>query len=174
MKYTIRTRYTSEPHCDAFITTDLNRTRGHKLGLAVLWAIENDVDIRGTDLSGAILRSMNLSGVDFSDCNLIDADISYASINGTVFEGACITNIKFEGVNGINDYFKCMQVGDWPIAYNSTHLQVGRQRHTFDEWCSFSYQDIAEMGVKATNFVTQHDQWLEDTIERFPAKPTGS
>ncbi|MBL4590774.1 MAG: pentapeptide repeat-containing protein [Phycisphaerales bacterium] len=49
--------FTAKIGCDGLVP------RGVKVGLAVRWAVENGVDLRGADLRGADLRGVDLGGV---------------------------------------------------------------------------------------------------------------
>ena len=71
----------------------------------------------------------NLSGAD-----LLRADLLRADLNG------CIGNMR---------EVRSMQLDTWPITWYGNTLQIGCQRHTFDDWRDFSDERISTMDSKA-------------------------
>ena len=63
MKYNIQNRHTGKIQFTANFSCADDVSDSVKIGLAVRWAIENDVDLSGALLNGANLRYANLSGV---------------------------------------------------------------------------------------------------------------
>ena len=52
-------------------------------------------------------------------------------------------------------------------------MQIGCQRHPLDAWRNFSDAEIRAMdGRKALAFWTKWKEWIFQTIEMAPAKPT--
>ena len=117
-----------------------------------------DVYLRDANLCGVDLRDANLCGANLRDANLRDADLSGANLNG---------------VCGLNDWIKNIQIEDWPISYTSEIMQIGCQRHPLDVWRNFSDAEIRAMdGRKALAFWEKWKSWIFQTIEMAPAQPT--
>ena len=115
--------------------------------------------IAETNLPGAtdayVGEVQNVLAPDFADrrANLAGADLN--------------------GLSGLNDWIKCIQVEDWPITYTSDVMQIGCQRHIFDAWRNFSDAEIRAMdGRKALAFWTKWKAAIFQIIEMAPAKPT--
>jgi hypothetical protein len=145
IKFDVKNRFTGAVQFTAEIDCGDDASPGIKLGLAVTWAKKEDANLRGADLRGADLR-----GVDLRDANL-------------------------RGAHGINDYVKCIQLDTYPITYTATHIQIGCERHTHEEWRGFSDAQIRAMdGRAAVDWWGSWKDWLFDLIERCPAKPTGA
>ena len=90
--------------------------------------------------------------------NLAHADLADANLNG---------------ITGLNDWIKCIQIEDWPITYTAEVMQIGCQSHQFAAWQNFSDAEIRAMsGRKALAFWTKWKEWIFQTIEMAPAKPT--
>ena len=90
--------------------------------------------------------------------NLAHADLADATLNG---------------ITGLNDWIKCIQIEDWPITYTAEVMQIGCQSHQFAAWQNFSDAEIRAMsGRKALAFWTKWKEWIFQTIEMAPAKPT--
>ena len=110
-------------------------------------------DLSGADLSGANLRGANLRGAHLS--------------------GAALSGAHLDGVCGLNDWIKNIQIEDWPISYTSETMQIGCQRHPLDAWRNFSDAEIHAMdGRKALAFWAKWKSWIFQTIEMAPAQPT--
>jgi hypothetical protein len=148
---------------------------------ADLW----DANLRGADLGGADLRGADLRGADLWGANLWDADLWDADLGGADLGGADLRGADLRGVDlrdanlrgahGINDYVKCIQLDTYPITYTATHIQIGCERHTHEEWRGFSDAQIRAMdGRAAVDWWGSWKDWLFDLIERCPAKPTGA
>ena len=143
MQFEIRSRWSGAVVFTAEIAADSETPTGIKLGLAVKTAVKAEANLRGADLSGA---------------NLSEADLSEANLNG---------------VSGLNDWIKCIQVEDWPISYTSEVMQIGCQRHTFDAWKNFSDAQIRAMdGRRALTFWAKWKETIFKIIEMAPAAPT--
>ena len=134
-----------------------------QLGLAVRWAVKNDANLIGANLSDADLRGANLSGANLRGANLSGANLS----------GANLYCANLSGANGINDYVKCIQIERYSITYTADILQIGCKRHLISEWADFDDHRIAEMdGKDALKFWRKYKAWILQTIEMCPAKPT--
>ena len=87
--------------------------------------------------------------------------------------GAYLAGANLNGVSGLNDWIKCIQVEDWPITYTSDVMQIGCQRHSFDAWRNFSDAEIRAMdGLRALAFWQKWRSWIFQAVEMAPAKPT--
>ena len=173
-----------------------------KLGLAIRWAVKNRANLYGADLSGADLSRANLSGANgvnlsranLSRANLSGVNLSRANLSGADLygaglyranlydanlshadlSGADLSHADLSGANGVNDYLKCIQIDQYPITYTSDALQIGCERHAISDWADFDDHRIAEMdGKDALKFWRKYKDWIFQTIELCPAKPTG-
>jgi len=131
-------------------------------------------DLSGADLSGADLSGANLSRANLSGANLSGADLSGADLSGANLSRANLYHADLYGANGVNDYLKCIQIDQYPITYTSDALQIGCERHAISDWADFDDHRIAEMdGKDALKFWRKYKDWIFQTIELCPAKPTG-
>jgi len=163
MKFDVFNRFTGEVQFTADIEANEADARSLKLGLAVKWALKNGSDLSGSDLSGS-----NLSGSDLSWSNLSGSDLSWSNLSGSNLSGSDLS-----GSNGINDFVKCIQVDQYPITYTSDVMQIGCERHDISEWAKFDDARILRMdGKAALKFWRKYKDWIFQTIELCPAKPT--
>lgn len=160
MKFEVLNRFSGAVQFTAEIECDENSSRSLKLGLAVKWALKNNAN-----LWGAYLRGADLRGADLRDASLRDANLWGADLGGADLRGA----------HGINDWVKCLQVDQYPITYTDTVLQIGCERHLISKWAEFDDKRILEMdGKAALKFWRKYKDWIFQTIELSPAKPTKS
>lgn len=136
----------------AEIEADEGANYGVKLGLAVKTAVK-----AGVCLDGANLAYVNLVDAIFHGVQLNDADLTCAQLNGA---------------HGINYWIKCLQIETWPINYTSEVMQIGCQRHSFEEWRNFSDTEICAMDGQALSFWTKWRETIFKIVEMAPAKPT--
>ena len=188
MQFEIKSRWSGTVIFTAYIEADESASASINLGLAVKEAVKARAYLRGTDLSGAnlrraYLRGTDLSGTDLSGANLSGAnlsgtDLSGANLSGTDLSGAYLrgTNLScanLDGVCGINDWIKNIQIEDWPISYTSETMQIGCQRHPLDAWRNFSDAAIHAMdGRKALTFWHKWRETIFKIVEMAPAQPT--
>ena len=131
----------------------------------------------GNTITEAVLEAIrcdaNLRGADLSDADLSDANLRGANLCGAGLDGADLREADLNGVCGLNDWIKNIQIEDWPISYTSEILQIGCQRHPLDAWRNFSDAEIRAMdGRKALTFWHKWRETIFKIIEMAPAQPT--
>jgi uncharacterized protein YjbI with pentapeptide repeats len=147
---------------------DLCRPAANLSGANLLGANLSGADLSGANLSGANLSGANLSGANLLGANLSGANLTYADLLGANLSGA-----NLRGAFGVNDYVKCIQIDTYPITYTAEIIQIGCQRHTHQEWSDFRDAQIRAMdGTMALEWWRKYKEWLFQTIEMCPAKPT--
>ena len=143
MQFEIKSRWSGAVIFTAYIEADESASASIKLGLAVKEAVKARADLSGADLSGADLR------------------------------GAYLRDADLNGVCGLNDWIKNIQIEAWPISYTSEIMQIGCQRHPLDAWRNFSDAEIRAMdGRKALTFWHKWRETICKIIEMAPAQPT--
>ena len=101
------------------------------------------------------------------------ASLYGASLYGANLKGASLKGANLYGASGVNDYVKCIQIETYPITYTSEVMQIGCERHKITEWRDFDSRRIAYMdGKSALKFWAKYKDWIFQTIELCPAKPT--
>jgi len=194
IKFDVFNRFSGEVQFTAEIEASDTALSSVKLGLAVRWAVKNRANLYGANLSGANLSCANLSGAylsgaNLSGANLYGANLSSANLSGAYLSGANLSGANLyganlsganlsgaylSGANGVNDYLKCIQIDQYPITYTSDALQIGCERHAISDWADFDDHRIAKMdGKDALKFWRKYKDWIFQTIEMCPAKPTG-
>jgi uncharacterized protein YjbI with pentapeptide repeats len=104
----------------------------------------SDANLRVADLSDA-----NLRGADLSDADLSDADLSDADLRDANLRGANLSDANLRNCIGNMEQIKSIQCDTWLISYTSTHLNIGCQTHTIEDWFDFSNDEISSMDNEA-------------------------
>lgn len=171
--------------------TDL---RGADLaGVNLMSAYLEEADLSGADLYKAFLYRANLTktnlynanlacanisrailpGADLTSASLYDANLAEANISRTNLTGSAIYKARLAGAHGINDWVKCIQIERYPIAYTSDVLDIGCKQGLISAWKEVDDRCIIEMGGRdALRFWRKYKDWIFQTIELCPAKPT--
>ena len=142
-----------------------------------------DANLAGANLAGANLDRANLAGAYMVGANLDRANLAGAYMVGAYMVGANLADANLadanladanlNGISGLNDWIKCIQIEDWPITYTDEDMQIGCQRHPIALWETFSDAEIRAMdGRKAVAFWSKWKAWIFQAIEMAPAKPT--
>ena len=92
IKQEIRNRWTNAVQFTADITCAPDATIGVRIGLAVMWARQNDANLSGANLSGADLSDAYLSGANLSGAYLRGANLRGANLRGADLSGANLSD----------------------------------------------------------------------------------
>ena len=197
MKFEIKSRWTGAVIFTAEIDCDDGASHGIQLGLAVKVAVKAgayltradlaSANLASADLADAYMARANLARADLTDANLAGAnlasaymadanlagtDLTRADLAGADLTRADLASANLNGISGLNDWIKCIQIEDWPITYTDEDMQIGCQRHPIALWETFSDAEIRAMdGRKALAFWSKWKAWIFQAIEMAPAKP---
>ena len=137
-------------------------------------------DLTGADLRGADLRGAYLRGADLTGANLRGADLRGADLTGANLRGADLTGANLRGANLRGAKYKDIEITKTPIQilnlYYSvlifkSHMQIGCEFHTHQEWDEFDNRKIISMdGKAAAEFWKEHKDLLMGFC-KFMAKP---
>ena len=178
MKFEIKSRWTGAVIFTADIDCDDGASHSINLGFAVKVAVNAnanlaDADLAGANLADADLAGANLAGANLADANLAGANLAGANLADADLAGANLAHADLNGITGLNDWIKCIQIEDWPITYTDEDMQIGCQRHPIALWETFSDAEIRAMdGRKAVAFWSKWKAWIFQAIEMAPAWPT--
>ena len=140
----IRNRWTNAVQFTADIVCRADASVAVRIGLAVMWARQNDANLRGADLSDADLRDANLSGAnlrgadlrdanlrgadlsgaDLSDADLRDADLSGADLRGANLSDAPVIPNIHQAVYAAASQPNALNMRDWHTC-ETTHCRAG-------------------------------------------------
>ena len=200
IKFDVLSRLSGEVKFTAEIECAEDASRSFKLGLAVKWGVESYANLHNADLSDADLQNADLRNADLSDADLSDADLQNADLRNANLRNANLSNANLSNANlgganlwdanlcdanlcdaklwnahGLNDCVKCIQIDTYAIAYTSDVMQIGCECHSISEWAEFNDKRILEMdGKTALRWWRKYKDWIFQTIELRPAKPTGA
>lgn len=130
--------------------------------------------LHGTSLASADLSGANLRGADLRGANLRGADLRDADLLGADLLGAHLANCILWATKGDGVFIKNMHIDEmYMIAYTSTYLQIGCQKHLIKNWFEFDDDTIHAMDeVDALKWWSEHKDTIYNTIKNNPAKPT--
>ncbi len=103
-------------------------------------------DLRGADLRGAYLRGAYLEGADLEGAYLEGADLRGADLEGAYLEGADGEKIE------ITKAPLCIGGLRWSVTIWDTHMQIGCEFHSHNEWASYNDTRIRLMDRAARAF----------------------
>ncbi|HBC89559.1 MAG TPA: hypothetical protein DCZ94_21690 [Lentisphaeria bacterium] len=104
----------------------------------------------GVSLSYANLYSANLVRANLDSANLYSANLDSANLNGAKYGDFTIKKLPIQISN----------IGYYVLIFE-THMKIGCELHTHDEWKNFTNREIAEMdGKKALAFWKQYKSLL--------------
>jgi hypothetical protein len=109
----------------------------------------SDADLSDADLSRADLSRADLSDADLSHSNLSDVNLSRADLRGADLSRADLSRADLRNCIGNMKQIKSLQCDTWLISYTSTHLNIGCQTHTIEDWFDFSDDEISSMDNEA-------------------------
>jgi hypothetical protein len=109
----------------------------------------SDANLSHANLSRANLSHANLSRADLSRADLSDADLRGADLRGADLRGADLRGADLRNCIGNMKQIKSLQCDTWLISYTSTHLNIGCQTHTIEDWFDFSNDEISSMDNEA-------------------------
>ena len=135
-------------------------------------------NLREADLRGADLREANLRGADLREADLCGADLCEADLRGADLRGANLCEANLRGANlrnltGNKFHIKTIALEKYTITYTAVYLQIGCQRHTFEEWVNFDDEKIGNMDSSALEWWKKWKETIFKLIEMSPAEPTG-
>jgi len=128
MKYDVLNRFTGRVKFTAEIDCHESAPRSLKLRLAVLWAIENETDLRDSDLSYSDLRGSDLSGSDLRGSNLSGSNLRGSrGISNKAIDGG-IRSDGYRFLLVLSDGVRRVQAGcrNFPYTEGVEHWQETR------------------------------------------------
>jgi len=110
-------------------------------------------DLRGANLYGANLEKADLRIADLRLADLRIADLRLADLRLADLRGANLRGANLRGVIHSLKRLKSIFGFEYPIAIIDDVIEVGCQTHTYEQWKSFTQEEIYKMdGNEATKF----------------------
>jgi uncharacterized protein YjbI with pentapeptide repeats len=147
--------------------------RASLIGASLDGAMLDRASLDGASLIGASLDGASLDRASLEGASLNGASLNRANLNRANLNRASLNRANLDRANGINDFVKSIQIEKYAICYTAENIQIGCQRHTHSEWSDFSDAQIRAMdGMDALVWWRKYKDWIFQTIELCPAKPT--
>jgi len=128
-------------------------------------------NLRYADLRGANLRYTNLRGANLRYANLSGANLRYTNLSGADLRDADLSDADLVSCSGNRNQIRSIFISEYyAITYTSEIMQIGCERHSFDDWWSFDDKRILEMdGKSGLKFWRYSKEHIQRTISLFPA-----
>ena len=141
-------------------------SRANLSGANLSYANLSYANLSRADLSGANLSGANLSRANLSGANLSGADLSGADLSGADLSGANLSRANLFGAIGDMLFVFSMQLELYPIAITKDIMQIGCEKHTFQQWQDFDDAAIIKMdGATAIRFWKKYKAHIFNTID---------
>jgi uncharacterized protein YjbI with pentapeptide repeats len=108
-----------------------------------------------------------------SRANLCDADLCDADLRAANLCDADLRRANLWNLTGNRLHVKTIALEKYTITYTADYLQIGCQRHTFEEWFNFDDEKIGSMNSSASEWWAKWRETIFKLIEMSPAEPTG-
>ena len=174
MKFDINNVITGKVKFTADIDCEESESDTVKKGLAAKWAIENNINLSRTNLSGANLAGVDLSNVNLRGVNLSNADLRWVHLRGVDLRGANLSDTSFNyAVGSISPYIKFISIDRYQIIYTNKSIFIGCETYKIEEWRKFDDESIERLdGEYALEFWKKYKSFIFKAIELAPAIAT--
>ena len=140
MKIDIKHRFTGAVKFTTEIEAPEDAPASVKMRLAVLWAIENKVDLSNCDLRGSDLRDCDLRGSDLSG-----SDLSGSVLRGSDLRGSNLRDCDLSDCDLSGSDLRVLQTDIWNVYVQKDTIRIGCQYHSISDWAQFTDGQIANM-----------------------------
>ena len=139
-------------------------------------------DLRGADLRGADLREANLCEANLCEANLREADLCGADLRGADLREADLCGADLRGADlcgadlcganlwntlGNNKEVRSLQLSTYQVTWTKLSVQIGCQKHTWEEWLTFSDRRIHDMDKNALVWWKTNKEILTALLNTF-------
>tara|TARA_R110002096_G_scaffold16876_9_gene57504 strand:+ start:1687 stop:2223 length:537 start_codon:yes stop_codon:yes gene_type:complete len=124
-------------------------------------------DLRGADLRGADLREANLCEANLCEANLREADLCGADLRGADLCGADLCGANLWNTLGNNKEVRSLQLSTYQVTWTKLSVQIGCQKHTWEEWLTFSDRRIHDMDKNALVWWKTNKEILTALLNTF-------
>jgi len=109
----------------------------------------------GVTLYRADMRGANMRYANMSDANMLDADMRGADMRGA--------NMRYTLGNMIE--LKTLALEKYVVTFNDSHMAIGCQQHTIEEWFEFTDDRISQMDHGALEWWKKWKDFIFTAIE---------
>jgi len=135
----------------------------------------SDADMSGANMSDADMSGANMSDADMSGADMRCADMRYADMSGANMSGANMSGANMSGANmsganmsgGIGNMIelKTLLLDKYVVTFSASHMAIGCQQHTIEEWFGFTDGRISQMDRGALEWWKKWKDFIFTAIE---------
>jgi len=127
-------------------------------------------NMSGANMRGANMRYANMSGADMRYANMSGADMRYADMSGANMRGADMSGADMSGANmryaiGNMIELKTIALEKYVVTFNDSHMAIGCQQYTIEEWFEFTDDRISQMDHGALEWWKKWKDFIFTAIE---------
>ena len=137
------------------------------LELHKLWIVSKSRKGRRANLSEANLSGANLCGADLYGADLRGANLSEANLRGADLCGADLCGADLWNTLGNNKEVRSLQLSTYQVTWTKLSVQIGCQKHTWEEWLTFSDRRIHYMDMNALVWWKANKEILTALLNTF-------
>ena len=141
IKFDVKNHLTGKVQFTAEIDAKETDSTSVKLGLAVRWAVKNNISLVGANMEGA-----NMEGAYMRGANMEGAYMRGANMEGANMEGANMKGANMEGAINAPNIFSFGPIGkEWRTAYAYEHEgKVNIRLGCFNDTTSAAIKKVSE------------------------------
>ena len=128
-----------------------HETDGNTIRLTLEAAVSARASLDGASLDGASLDGASLDGASLVGASLARANLSGAYLSGAYLDGASLARANLSGETLTKAPLSLLNL-KWSVLITAQYMRIGCQRHTHDEWKSFTDSKIKSMSYGALEF----------------------
>ena len=125
--------------------------------------------LSGANLSGANLRWSNLYGANLYGADLSGADLRWADLSGADLRWANLYGANLSGATGNLCEVRSIHCFERVVTYSDTHIWIGCQKRTIDEWFAITDAELSDMSSLALERWRKWEPIIKVIITDYPA-----
>jgi len=122
-------------------------------------------NMSGANMLGADMSYANMSGANMSGANMLGADMIGADMRGANMRGADMRGANMSDAIGNMIELKTLALEKYVVTFNDSHMAIGCQQHTIEEWFGFTDDCISQMDRGALEWWKKWKDFIFTAIE---------
>jgi len=112
-----------------------------------------------------LVEGATKEGICFYRADMRDANMSGANMSGADMSGANMSGADMSGAIGNMIELKTLALEKYVVVFNDSHMAIGCQQHTIEEWFEFTDDRISQMDHGALEWWKKWKDFIFTAIE---------